>query len=75
MVSLQEVGINWNRLLPSETLSSFFSDMEVELRSVTAHNSNEGKHIPCIGQYGGTDLLSIYGMLQYTKRHGKIFEG
>ena len=75
MVSLQEVGINWNRLLPSETLSSFFSDMEVELRSVTAHNSNEGKHIPCVGQYGGTGLLSIGGILQYTKRHGKDFRG
>lgn len=67
MVSLQEVGINWSRLPPSETLSSFFSDMEIETRSVTAHNSTEGAHIPTIGQYGGTGLLSIGGLLQYIR--------
>ena len=65
-----ELGINWGRFKASEIFASFF-DVEVELRSVTACNTNENP--PTRHQPGGTGLLVINKLIKYCKNPYTVF--
>ena len=70
MVSYIEHGPNMGFYKPSETFDTFF-DAEVDLRSVTGHNSNENPNTNHV--QGGTGLLAVNEILEYCKKSGTDF--
>ena len=70
VMTYTEHGLNMARFKPSETFCSFF-DSEIELRSVTGHNSFENpisQH-----QQGGTGVLATNEILPYFRSGGTDF--
>ena len=66
-VSLQEVGLNFRTLPPSQTLHSFFSEAREDMRSAVAHNLQIPKSITKRHQQGGCGMLIFDEMLNYAR--------